>query len=229
MANKDKKISERGTRPRDHADELNTYYKKIDDIDTEEVGRRILQVRTRLGMSLDQFGRSVHLSYNSISKMELGKVPPNARTVVLLHSLYGVDPVWLLFGRHTTHMDILNTLSCCNDKVLFDVFVRLYSYFSSDERDKICLVPNCRSAKGVTNFSKWQDGLYRPIESEEIPDDEVEFTSRIPSFSTDSADSDDNDDNDDDDMTWLSKVADGMSTEDGKRLLEIMSNKNNTP
>lgn len=212
MASKGKKVSEVETRPRDHADELKTYYKKIDDIDAVKVGKRIFKVRTGLGMSLDQFGKALHLSYNSISKMELGRVPPNARTVVLMHSLYGVDPVWLLFGRHTTHMDILNTLSCCNDSILFDVFVRLYSYFGSDDRDKICLVPNCKAAKGVTDFAKWQDGLYRPIKGGELPDDEVDFTSEIPAYS-----------NDDDDVMWLSKMVKEMSPADSKRLMKLLT------
>lgn len=151
------------------------FYRKVDDIDTAAVGERLRAIRLKLGMTAKDFGESLQLSYNGIGKMESGSVTPGGRTLILLHEIYGVDIQWLLFGYHTLHSDILNALTVCEEDALFDIFVRLYSHFSSPDRDKICFVPRQKDAAGVTHFAKWDQTIYRPLEEGEICDDEVRF------------------------------------------------------
>lgn len=168
------------TRPRDETLLLPLYYKKVDDIDAIAVGNRLAAVRIALRMSMREFGENLQLSPDGISKMERGDIAPGGRTLILLHEFYGVDIQWLLFGCHTTHMDLLNVLSNMDDAIKFDIFTRLYSYFSNPKwNDKICFIPNHRTAKNVTHFAKWEHTLYRPISDGEKMDDEVEFVNDV--------------------------------------------------
>ena len=163
-------------RPRADLDLLPFVYRKTDDIDFVAFGKRIKQVRKDLGLTLDKFAESLHISFNGLSKLERGALFPSGRVLVLLHEVYGVDITWLLFGHHTRYMDILSAISVLPEEQKFDLFTRLYSHFFSNVKDMCYAIPGQRTAAGVTHFAKWQeDYLYHPLEKDDVKDDEVTF------------------------------------------------------
>lgn len=163
-------------RPREDLDLLPFVYRKTDDIDFKAFGKRVKKIRKDLGLTLDKFAESLHVSFNGLSKMERGVLVPNGRVLVLMHEVYGVDITWLLFGHHTKYMDILSAVSVLPEEQKFDLFTRLYSHFFSNVNDMCYAIPGQRTAAGVTHFAKWQeDYLYHPLESDDIKDDEVTF------------------------------------------------------
>ena len=137
-------------------------YSRIDDIKEVEIGKRLRMVRHAYGETLDEMCEKLQLSNGGLRKLETGVTCPGGKTLMLLHEVYGVDITWLLYGIHTTYQDILCALSGQDDRVKFDVFVRLFSYFAAG--DYMALVPSFGRCAGVEHFAKWNETFYRPLE-----------------------------------------------------------------
>lgn len=155
-------------------DRMPFYYRKIDDIDTNAIGKRLRMIRNSMHLTLDEMSEKLCLSYGGLRKLESGIVGPSARTLILLHENYGVDLVWLLYGRHTTLNDILSGLYVLDERSKFDVFTRLFSYFVT--HDDTSLVPGHGRCAGVEHFAKWDSTFYRPLKPEEPADNEILYT-----------------------------------------------------
>ena len=135
------------------------YYEKNCGATAEAIGERLRSIRTTIGLTLDSMSEKLSSSRSGYRKMEIGEAFPNGQTLFLLHDEFGVDIVWLLYGRHSTHSDILRYLRNEDECVKFDIFVRLYSYFSTKEQAS--LVPFHDCCEGVEHFAKFgNDGLY---------------------------------------------------------------------
>ena len=83
----------------------------------------------------------------------MGNALPNGQTLFLLHDIFGVDIYWLLMGRCATHSFLMNSLAKEEDREKFDIYVRLYSYFST--KKLTALVPFCETCDGVKHFVNW--------------------------------------------------------------------------
>lgn len=57
-----------------------------------KIGRRIRDVRTHLGISLEDLGQLSEVSWTTIGKIERGASSPNAETLVRLATALEVDP-----------------------------------------------------------------------------------------------------------------------------------------
>lgn len=155
----------------DHS--LRFYYKKYDDIDTVGIGKRMCAVRESVGYTAEAMAERLKVSYSGLRKVELGESVPSARMLFGLHELLGIDLVWLLYGKHTLHDDLLSALYATDDAVKFDIFVRLFSYFSTN--DNTVFSPSNNKCGSVQHFAKWDFPLYRPLQKDETPDEETEY------------------------------------------------------
>ncbi|QZY50689.1 helix-turn-helix domain-containing protein [Leucobacter tenebrionis] len=63
-----------------------------------KIGRRIREIRQRLGISLEDLGELSEISWTSIGKIERGVSSPTAETLVRLATALEVDPGTFLSG-----------------------------------------------------------------------------------------------------------------------------------
>jgi transcriptional regulator with XRE-family HTH domain len=63
-----------------------------------KIGRRVREVRHRLGISLEDLGELSEISWTSIGKIERGVSSPTAETLVRLATALEVDPGSFLSG-----------------------------------------------------------------------------------------------------------------------------------
>lgn len=63
-----------------------------------KIGRRIREVRQRLGISLEDLGELSEISWTSIGKIERGVSSPTAETLVRIATALEVDPGTFLSG-----------------------------------------------------------------------------------------------------------------------------------
>lgn len=64
-----------------------------------EMGKRLMELRKREGLSQEQLGRTIGVSRQTVSKWELGESVPDTENVVELSKLYQVTTDFLLFGE----------------------------------------------------------------------------------------------------------------------------------
>lgn len=62
------------------------------------IGKRIREVRTRLGISLEDLGELAEMSWTSIGKIERGAQSPTVESLVRIATGLGVDPGSFLTG-----------------------------------------------------------------------------------------------------------------------------------
>jgi transcriptional regulator with XRE-family HTH domain len=63
-----------------------------------KIGRRVREVRHRLGISLEDLGELSEISWTSIGKIERGASSPTAETLIRLATALEVDPGSFLSG-----------------------------------------------------------------------------------------------------------------------------------
>lgn len=150
---------------------LDFTYIRTNDLDQEAVGDRIKAIRLANNLTLEKMAESLNISLSGLRKLETGLAFPSGKNIFLLHEIYGVDISWLLYGVHSNHMSILEALQAETDESKFDIFTRLYSYFST--HDTMCLVESYGKAPGTEHFANW-DGVYfkeiKPVESSDYED-----------------------------------------------------------
>lgn len=149
------------------------YYKKCEAFDLKAIGRRLTSIREGMGLTINEMAETLFLSYSGLKKLEEGNSFIGASVLILLHERYGVDLLWLLLGRHTTHDDVCLGLMHLNREELFDIFVRLFSYFQGG--DEAALNPLNGKLSGIKDFAKWDNTFYRLMTQEEAQEAEVPY------------------------------------------------------
>lgn len=142
--------------------------------DSKAMGRRLKEVRHSLNMSGIEFASLLGLSETGLRKVENGYLWPSIRIFPILYAAFGVDIIWLLLGVTSTRQRILSAFCGMEDKELFDIFVRLYSYFSFGDTGAFC-IDNGR-ARGVSDIAKCENTFYRAL----TPDDIKQENDNVP-------------------------------------------------
>lgn len=71
---------------------------RINEIEVKLLNNRIKELRNHLGMSGDQFGKSIGVSRAAISKIEVGTNNVSERTINTIVKEFGVNEEWLRNG-----------------------------------------------------------------------------------------------------------------------------------
>lgn len=151
-----------------------------------DIGRRIRQFREKRGYTLNSFAQQLDISISSMQKIEYGYLTPSLKSIINMHQAYGVDIYYILFGTRTFHNDVLSALQGLSREELFDIYNRLYVYFSCNsenalqpENGSLPLAPGCAGWDG-TYFRKFptyddvkDETPLRP-QTENKPDDAIE-------------------------------------------------------
>lgn len=67
--------------------------------DPVETGKRIKQIREKMGYSQEEFSERIHTSRNYVSKMEIGYKAPSVDMLVEISFLANVSLDYLILGR----------------------------------------------------------------------------------------------------------------------------------
>jgi len=138
----------------------------------EQIGLRLFSIRKSLGITQEDMAASLNISTSGYRRLENGAALPSGTILIMMHELYGINILWLLYGVHSTHSDILNALSSESEQVKFDIFTRLYSYFSTHDSRSFLL--NNGEGKAVEHFAAWDGAYFVPV-STEVSSDEKEY------------------------------------------------------
>ena len=151
-----------------------------------DIGRRIRQFREKRGYSINSFAQQLDISFSTMQKIEYGYLYPSAKALINMHQAYGVDIYYILFGIKTFHRDILHALQGLSREELFDIYNRLYVYFSCNtenallpENGSLPLAPRCAGWDGTyfRKFPSYDDvksnTQFKPI-TEINPEDDKE-------------------------------------------------------
>ncbi len=65
---------------------------------TKDIGKRINEVRSTLGLSMEKFGKQIGITKVSVHNIEKGNNNPSEQTVMLICKEFNVDYVWLTEG-----------------------------------------------------------------------------------------------------------------------------------
>lgn len=140
------------------------------EISAKQVGLRIFSIRKTLNITQESMSEALNISPSGLRRLESGNAFPSGPTLIMLHEVYGVDLLWLLYGTHSLRMDILNAIASSSDDIKFDVFTRLYSYFTT--RDPRSFLISNSQMGNVEHFAKWNHSTYyMPIDEEETCDE----------------------------------------------------------
>lgn len=142
--------------------------------DSKAMGHRLKEVRNSLNMSGIEFASILGLSETGLRKVENGYLWPSIRIFPILYGAFGVDIIWLIMGSTSTRQRILSAFCGMDDKELFDIFIRLYSYFSCGDTGAFCI--NNGRARGVSDMAKWENTFYRAL----TPDDIKQENDNVP-------------------------------------------------
>ena len=66
------------------------------DEETQKLGRRIRDLRSKAGMTLTELSKATGVSIGTLSQLERGLVSPTVRTVYTVAAALGVMPAWLI-------------------------------------------------------------------------------------------------------------------------------------
>ena len=80
------------------------------DLDKYEIGRRIMHLRKRLGMTQECFSEQLGISKNHLSGIECGKYTVTTSFIFKLCNLSGETPDYFLIGRISPETDNITKL-----------------------------------------------------------------------------------------------------------------------
>lgn len=120
-----------------------------------DIGRRIRQFREKRGYTINSFAQQLDISSSAMQKIEYGYLYPPLKAIINMYQVFGVDIYYILFGTRTFHNDVLSALQGLPKEELFDIYNRLYAYFSCDaenalqpENGSLPLAPGCAGWDG---------------------------------------------------------------------------------
>jgi transcriptional regulator with XRE-family HTH domain len=64
-----------------------------------EIAKRLKELRKRLGLTQEEFGKKLGLKKSNVSDIERGKVRPKDSLLRLIEQTFSVNPEWLRHGR----------------------------------------------------------------------------------------------------------------------------------
>lgn len=148
-------------------------YHKSEAFNAAEIGKRLAEFRKGIGLSQSEFAKLINCSYTGLRKFEAGECFPGAGVLIMLHEKLGVDLQWLLFGRHSTHGDVCYALMHLKKDELFDIFLRLMSYYQSGKIS--ALNPANGNVEEAGRFAEWDGTLYRCFDDAQTTSNEDVF------------------------------------------------------
>jgi transcriptional regulator with XRE-family HTH domain len=72
------------------------------DDETQKLGQRIRDLRSKAGMTLTELSKATGVSIGTLSQLERGLVSPTVRTVYTVANALGVMPAWLIDPSQNT-------------------------------------------------------------------------------------------------------------------------------
>lgn len=78
---------------------------QLDD-ETQKLGQRIRDLRSKAGMTLTELAKATGVSIGTLSQLERGLVSPTVRTVYTVANALGVMPAWLIDPSQNTSKSV---------------------------------------------------------------------------------------------------------------------------
>lgn len=91
---------------------------KLDALNRKEIGMRLLEIRSKAGLSQREIGPKLNVSWRTYQNYEIGEREVSSSVVSAIYQVFNVDPVWLLLGEEQKYRQD-------NDKILIDVVHRI--------------------------------------------------------------------------------------------------------
>lgn len=176
-------------------------------LDLAAIGLRMKEVRNKLGLGGEELALLTGISNTALRKIEAGQLWPPHRCLMSLYEKFHIDIIWLLFGVISTRQKILSAFSGMNDEDLFDLFIRLFSYFAMS--DAGAFDPRNGKVGGVSDLSKWDQTYYKALTMEDAQKLQKQSYHQYKSIPTESLDS-------------IKEMYMNMSEVDRKQLKEII-------
>ena len=101
--------------------------------DPAETGKRIKQIREKMGYNQEDFAEKLHTSRNYVSKMEIGYKAPSIDMLVEISVLADVSLDYLILGRKTSREEMKS-----NVRSLIDALSLLEKELRCSLMGKIC-------------------------------------------------------------------------------------------
>lgn len=133
-----------------------------DALDHAAIWERLKRFRKEYGISMQELAQVCGFSRTYLYRLSR-EGSPVVLPVTALHNLYvsyGLNPLWVLYGMHSTHNDLLVALQNTSDSIRFDLFVRLYTYFAS--RDLGAFNHGCEQGTSVPGAT-WDGTYFKPV------------------------------------------------------------------
>lgn len=175
-------------------------------LDLAAIGLRMKEVRNKLGLGGEELALLTDISNTALRKIETGQLWPPHRCLISLYEKFHVDIMWLLFGVTSNRQKVLSAFSGMNDEDLFDLFIRLFSYFTMS--DAGAFDSNNGKIGGVSDFAKWDQVYYRALTAEEAQELQKQSYHEYKSVPTESLDN-------------IKELYASMSGKDRKQLMEF--------
>ena len=90
-----------------------------------QVGKRLRDARTNLGMSQAEFAADFGVSEEHYRKYESGATGVSADKLLVLYKNYGIDPTYLITGQCMKDFDIEYYIANCSKEQRNELFDRL--------------------------------------------------------------------------------------------------------
>lgn len=138
---------------------------------TGEIGQRIRQFREKRGYTINAFAQQLDISVSALQKIEYGYLLPSLKAIINMHQAYGIDIYYILFGTRTFHNDVLSAIQGLPREELFDIYCRLYVYFSCNIEN--ALLPENGSLPLAPGCAGWDGSYFRQFPSYDDVKDET--------------------------------------------------------
>ena len=100
------------------------------DVDKKEVGRRIKQIRTNKGFTLEGFGKLFNVSKSNVLKWEQGQSLPNKDRLYNISKIAGITVNELLYGNNKNDVEeIYQKLIKLPEADILGIFRRVHNKF----------------------------------------------------------------------------------------------------
>lgn len=93
-----------------------------------QVGKRLRDARTNLGISQAEFAADFGVSEEHYRKYESGATGVSADKLLVLYRNYGIDPTYLITGQCMKDFDIEYYIANCSKEQRNELFDRILAY-----------------------------------------------------------------------------------------------------
>ncbi len=141
------------------------------------MGERIKQLRQSLGLTLEEFGKKIKISAQSVSRIENGINNPSDQTIDLIVTKLGVNEVWLRSGEGNPREKLLwkeevtlyaNRLTSGKCTDLEEMLIRFMAATTPDDWQRLSdvmrgLIDRENGTKKETETDEFRIGLFLVI------------------------------------------------------------------